>query len=85
MSFKKVVMFVTSDGKQHKDEEAAKIHEITYDAKNDLYSLLKESFQTGRPDSVLSQILMECDAVRDILARMNRRLPRKKKKEEISA
>jgi len=81
MSFKRVVMFVTSDGKQHTDEDSAKTHEVVLDAKNDLFSLLRESFQTGRPDSVVSQVIMECDAVRDILARMSRRLPRKKKEE----
>lgn len=79
MSFKKVVMFVTSDGKQHTDEDSAKAHEILLDAKTDLAKILQESFQTGRPDSILSQIVMECDAIRDVLARMNRRLPRKKK------
>lgn len=84
MSFKKVVMFVTSDGKQHTDEDSAKAHEILLDAKTDLAKILQESFQTGRPDSILSQIVMECDAIRDVLARMNRRLPRKKK-EELAA
>lgn len=84
MSFKKVVMFVTSDGKQHTDEDSAKVHEILLDAKTDLSEILQESFRTGRPDSILNQIIMECDAIRDILARMNRRLPRKKK-EEIAA
>ena len=84
MSFKKVVMFVTSDGKQHTDEDSAKVHEILLDAKTDLSEILQESFRTGRPDSILNQIIMECDAIRDILARMNRRLPRKKK-EELAA
>lgn len=84
MHFKKIVVFQTSDGKQHKDEESAKIHEVVLDAKTDLFEILQESFQTGRPDSILNQIIMECDTIRDILARMNRRLPRKKK-EEIAA
>ena len=84
MCFKKVVMFVTSDGKQHTDEDSAKVHEILLDAKTDLSEILQESFRTGRPDSILNQIIMECDAIRDILARMNRRLPRKKK-EELAA
>ena len=74
---RQVIVYVTSDEKQFQDKEKATEHQIVLDTFNDLKKLLEASFNTGRADAVLKEMIVEAQNVKDILTRFQKRQPRK--------
>lgn len=73
-----IQMFKTADGKTFDDRNVARRHEITLEALEKFQHILKESIATGRPDSILRQILMEESAVSGVLQTFRKKQPKKK-------
>ena len=74
---RQVIVYVTSDEKQFQDKEKATEYQIMLDAFNDLKKLLGASFNTGRADAVLREMIVEAQSVKNILTRFQKRQPRK--------
>ena len=75
---KRVTKWMTDDGKLFDDESLARQHENMESTFLKLMTLLAVSTRTGRPESVLREILVESSKVSDILAAYRRKLPAKK-------
>ena len=71
-----VQVFKTDDGRTFDNRLEARKHEVGLETLQKLANLLKDSIQTGRPDSILRQILMENSAMSEILASYRKRLPK---------
>jgi hypothetical protein len=69
MKIIEVKRWKTSDGKEHASKDDAKSHEAELTAIKDLTQLLETSIKTGRPESILKHLLVESEAVRNILKR----------------
>lgn len=73
-----VRVYETDDGKQFDSRKDATIHELQISAQKKLSDLLKVSLKTGRPESVIKEMVEEAPAVRDILLQMMIRMPKSK-------
>ncbi len=71
-----VKKFQTKDGKIFDCAAEAKQHEAILDSTAKLTDILKVSLATGRPESIVRQILMEYGAVGAVLKCHAKRLPR---------
>lgn len=76
MAIKMIQKFQTSDGKFYDDKELAILHENEVQALAEMGRILSASIQTGRPESILRQILMEAPMVQAILRGYVKRLPK---------
>lgn len=81
---KRKIVYESRDGKTFADESEARIHEHKLDALEQLTALLCISIKTGRPESVLREMLEEDTAskARAILAKLCQRFPRESQVEE---
>ena len=76
MAIKMIQKYQTSDGKFHDDKEIAILHENEVQSLAELGRILSVSVRTGRPESILRQILMEAPMVNAILRGYIKRLPK---------
>lgn len=70
-----VQVFKTDDGKTFESRIDARKHEVTVEALAKLNEILKVSLATGRPESVLRQLLMENSEVSAVLATYRKKQP----------
>lgn len=75
---KLVRVYETEDGQQFNDRKEATIHELKMGAEKKLLDLLKISVRTGRPESVVKEMVEEATAVREILLQMIVKMPKNK-------
>jgi len=73
------VVFKTEDGKEHKTEQAARLHNVEVDAFKALSAVIEETFNERREinrDLLVKLLLEEEEAVRAILLKLHQRKPK---------
>ena len=75
---KQVSKFQTDDGQEFDNKEEAKTHEVFCESKKDLIEALRPAYNTDRADAVITSMLNNAQAVRDLLNRHLRRQPHQK-------
>ena len=75
---KQVSRFQTDDGREFDSKEDAKAHEVFCESKNDLIEALFPAYHADRADAVITSMLNNAQAVRDLLNRHLRRQPHQK-------
>lgn len=84
MAIKTAQVFITEDNYRFDNREAAITHEVKTEALRALKSILEVSMKSARPDSMLAELLLESQAVSDVLTRYRKRMPKQKELENVS-
>lgn len=84
MAIKTAQVFITEDNHRFDNREAAMTHEVKTEARKALQSILAISMKSGRPDSILQELLLESQAISDVLTRYRKRMPKQKELENVS-
>lgn len=82
---KLVSVYQTDDGKNFATKDEAKTHEAECAAIKELGNILSASLRTGRPESIVREIILESVAVMAALTRHRKRLPRQKQQQKQAA
>jgi len=77
MSITQVCKFRTDDGQEFDTKNEARAHEVFRESKINLIEILNPAYRADRSDAVLTSMLHNAEAVRDLLNRHLRRQPRK--------
>ena len=72
----RVVQFKAADGKIFENEADAVKHELLGEFTDRIKSVIATSVSTLRPDSIAAEIVIEADAILDILRSYKKRLPK---------
>lgn len=85
MAIKIVQVFKTEDNVIFDSRDAAQTHEATVETMKALSAVLFASIKSGSPESMLKEILLESQAVSNVLTRYRKRMPKAvKEKEPVS-
>ena len=74
----RVIQYRTADGKIYEDEVEAVKHELLGEFTNRIKLVIAASVSTLRPESIAAEIIIEADAILDILQSYKKRLPKYK-------
>ena len=78
---RKVNRWICDDGRTFDKEDDAKSYEVECETVKELALILDGSLETGRSTAILRHIVLEGEAIRKVLARHAKRLPRVKRLE----
>ena len=74
----RVIQYKTADGKIYDDEVEAVKHELLGEFAGRIKSVISGSVATMRADSIAAEIIIEADAIMDILQSYKKRIPKYK-------